>query len=83
MKTTPLYRSSNGDDWFLALDEGMNQLVVLHRPNAASGGRESRTSVEEFLERGGGGPEHQALRQMMGEAKRRLSEPSAPDALSV
>jgi hypothetical protein len=33
-----LYRSTNGDWWSLIRDERMGRVMVLHEPNAASGG---------------------------------------------
>jgi hypothetical protein len=67
MSPEPLYRSPNGDDWFAVTDEATGEVSVLHRPNAASGGRESRVPAAEFLERGApGGPEHRALREFLG-----------------
>ena len=57
-----VYRSSNGDDWLLETDAAGGQ-SVLHRANASSGGRETRMPIEEFLERGGGGPEISAVRK--------------------
>ncbi|MCW4113493.1 hypothetical protein NPA31_000780 [Aurantimonas sp. MSK8Z-1] len=64
IETRMLYRSSNGDDWLLAREDG--RVFVLHRPNAGSGGRESRIEIGEFLSRGGGGPEHQELLRLIG-----------------
>lgn len=58
-----LYRSDNGDAWFLTRYSGSNAQAVMHRPNPQSGGRVSYTKVDEFLKQGGNGPEHQALRQ--------------------
>jgi hypothetical protein len=58
----PIYRSSNGDDWFLRTEPGTGRLSVVHRPNASSGGAESTMPAEEFLQRGGGGPEVRAVR---------------------
>lgn len=61
MIVEPVYRSSNGDDW--SLEQGADgAMTVVHRAAPSSGGQETRTSVDEFLERGGGGPEVQAVR---------------------
>jgi hypothetical protein len=65
-----LYRSPNGDAWFLETTEG--GLFVVHEPNASSGGRISRLAVEVFLQRNGRGPEVEALLRV-------LRKPSAPD----
>ncbi|WP_102958392.1 hypothetical protein [Mangrovicella endophytica] len=65
MSEVSIYRSSNGDDWIL--ETGLDgSRVVLHRANPSSGGKETRMAVEEFLQRGGGGPEVAAVRQAVG-----------------
>jgi hypothetical protein len=56
-----LYSSSNGDRWFLVQREGRS--LVRHEPNLSSGGAPSETDAEEFLSRGGQGPEHEELRR--------------------
>ena len=62
--TTPIYRSSNGDQWYLVLDtEGMSGR---HQPNAASGGRPSLTDVSAFLSEGYG-PQHEALVRLLND----------------
>lgn len=61
-----LYSSSNGDRWFLIEREGRN--VVRHEPNLLSGGAASETDAEEFLSRGGRGPEHEELRRYLDHA---------------
>jgi hypothetical protein len=55
-----LYSSPNGDTWSLFRDDS-GKLLVSHNPSRASGGRPSFTAVDEFIARGGHGPEHQAL----------------------
>ncbi|KAB0680910.1 hypothetical protein [Aureimonas leprariae] len=69
MRDEPIYRSSNGDDWLLRTDTKTGTTSVVHRPNLSSGGRESTMSVDEFLQRGGGGPEVQAVRAALEKAK--------------
>jgi len=64
MQETPIYTSSNGDEWVLVRDAGERPLVE-HRPNAASGGRPARFTIDEFLKPENAGPEHQALRKML------------------
>ena len=55
-----LYRSSNGDVWFLEKsDEG--SLFVIHQGNLPSGGSRTRLSVEEFLKSSRPSPEREAL----------------------
>jgi hypothetical protein len=56
-----LYRSANGDRWLLGRDGAEGPLFVRHEPNASSGGRPSQVGVDEFLRRGGCGPETQEL----------------------
>ena len=64
--TRELYRSSNGDDWYLARESESGRVFVLHRANLSSGGRESRFEIGDFLARGGSGPEHQELLRLIG-----------------
>lgn len=58
-----VYRSPNGDDWLLERDTAGTVVAVVHQANPSSGGACTRTSVKEFLERGGGGPEVVAVRE--------------------
>lgn len=60
-----IYRSSNGDCWWLMRDPALGRMFVRHEPNPESGGRVTDMHVEEFLSRGGCGPEHAALRRIM------------------
>ena len=62
-----LYSSPNGDRWRLIRDPEWGRMFVRHEPNLASGGRVSDTDVQEFLSRGGSGPEYVALRKLLGE----------------
>jgi hypothetical protein len=59
-----LYRSSNGDRWSLVRDDG--KVMVLHEPNASSGGRPSRLGVGEFLVRDANGPQHAEPLRLIG-----------------
>ena len=65
-KRRELYRSANGDAWFLLRDPS-GRVYVEHEPNESSGGQPSRLSVGAFLARGAAGPEHQALNHLIGE----------------
>jgi len=65
-KRRELYRSANGDTWFLVRDAS-GRVYVEHEPNEPSGGQSSRLSVGAFLARGASGPEHQALNHLIGE----------------
>jgi hypothetical protein len=59
-----LYASSNGDHWFLG-HNALGEVVVIHKPNPASGGRISTVPVGTFLAPSNHGPEHQALRELI------------------
>jgi hypothetical protein len=65
-ETTLLYSSSNGDRWFLVQDSDSGRKIVRHEPNRSSGGLPTDTDVEEFLSRDGQGPQHDALRRLLG-----------------
>ena len=60
-----LYRSPNGDAWFLGRDPTTGYAFVIHQPNAPSGGRSSHIELGEFL-RSSKGPEQQALLRLIG-----------------
>jgi hypothetical protein len=60
-----LYRSSNGDRWSLIRDDPSGQVLILHEPNAASGGRPSRLEVGDFLVRDAHGPQHAELLRLI------------------
>jgi hypothetical protein len=60
-----LYRSPNGDSWFLGREPESGYAFIIHQPNAPSGGRKSHTELGEFL-RQGTRPEHQALLRLIG-----------------
>ena len=49
-----LYRSPNGDTWFLGREPANGHAFVIHQPNAPSGGRLSHIEVGPSLERGRG-----------------------------
>lgn len=70
-----LYRSApNGDRWSLGRESVSGKVFVEHEPNAASGGRVSRMSIADFLAHQPGGPEHQALVQLIGTLVERKTE---------
>ncbi len=58
--------SSNGDRWYLGTDEATRRTFVLHRANDASGGHETRSDVQAFLNAGSMSPECQALTALLG-----------------
>lgn len=61
-----LYRSPNGDSWYIARDQANGHGYVLHEPNSASGGAPAPISVSEFLKGEAGAPEQQALLRLIG-----------------
>jgi hypothetical protein len=60
-----LYRSPNGDSWFLGREPTNGHAFIIHQPNAPSGGRLSHIEVGAFL-REAAGPEQQALLRLIG-----------------
>ncbi len=64
--------STNGDRWFLGIDNASNREVVVHRGNPSSGGHETTTLVTLFLYQRPFGPEHKALDSLL--ADRRAAE---------
>jgi hypothetical protein len=59
-----LYRSPNGDSWFLGREPTDGRAFILHQPNAPSGGA-CLTSNSGSL-RDAKGPEQQALLRLIG-----------------
>jgi hypothetical protein len=62
---TPLYRSPNGDTWFLARDPETGSAFVTHQANAPSGGHVTDIELGAFLS-GPRNPEHDALLRRIG-----------------
>ena len=60
-----LYRSPNGDTWFLARDPAMGTAFVRHQANAPSGGQVTDIELGAFLG-GPRNPEHEALLRLIG-----------------
>jgi hypothetical protein len=60
-----LYRSPNGDSWFLGREPQNGRAFIIHQPNAPSGGRLSHIELGAFLGAGANGPEHQALLRLI------------------
>jgi hypothetical protein len=59
-----VYRSSNGDCWYLVREPGSERMFVRHQPNRASGGSSSLMSIEDFFAEGHG-PQQEALRRLI------------------
>jgi hypothetical protein len=61
-----LYSSSSGDSWSLTRNKS-GDVIIRHEPNRASGGKPSEIELSSFLETTKRGPEHQALRELIGQ----------------
>ncbi len=61
-----LYRSPNGDAWYLGREPQNGHAFVIHQPNPASGGHVSHIELGAFLLQGGSSPERQALLRLIG-----------------
>jgi hypothetical protein len=61
-----LYRSPNGDTWFIGREPTNGHAFIVHQPNAPSGGRLSHIELGDFLRDGKGRPEQQALLRLIG-----------------
>lgn len=59
-----LYRSPNGDAWFLGRDPSDGRAVIIHEANRPSGGQVSCMDLGQFLTQGDG-PEQQALLRLI------------------
>jgi hypothetical protein len=64
-ETRQLYRSPNGDTWFLARDPATGSPFVRHQANAPSGGQVTNIELGAFLS-GPRNPEHEALLRLIG-----------------
>jgi hypothetical protein len=64
-ETRQLYRSPNGDTWFLARDAATGTAFVRHQANAPSGGHVTDIKLGAFLS-GPQNPEHEALLRVIG-----------------
>jgi hypothetical protein len=60
-----LYRSPDGDSWYLGREPTDGRAFIIHQPNSPSGGRLSHIELAEFL-RIAQGPEQQALLRLIG-----------------
>jgi len=66
MEKRELYRSANGDRWFLVRDPETGSLFVRHEANIPSGSQVTDLDIDAFLSGGQGNPEHQALLRLIG-----------------
>jgi hypothetical protein len=76
--TRELYRSANGDRWSLVRDDHSNKVLILHEPNAASGGKPSRLEIGDFLTRDAHGPQHAELLRLIGTLFDEIDEGGSP-----
>jgi hypothetical protein len=60
-----LYRSPNGDTWFLGREPTNGNAFIIHQPNAPSGGRLSHIELGDFLRIEPKGPKHQVLLRLI------------------
>jgi hypothetical protein len=60
-----LYRSPNGESWFLGREPANGLAFVIYQPHSPSGAQLSHIELGEFL-RSGNGPEQQALLRLIG-----------------
>jgi hypothetical protein len=63
-RSAELYRSPNGDTWFLGREPENGHAFIIHQPNAPSGGRLSHIELGAFL-REAAGPEQQSLLRLI------------------
>ena len=59
-----LYRSPNGDSWYLGREPVDGRAFIIHQPNGPSGGRLSHIDLGEFL-LSGDSPEQRALLRLI------------------
>jgi hypothetical protein len=71
-----LYRSPNGDSWFLVRDPVTGSAFVRHQANASSGGHVTDIELGAFLS-GPQNPEHEALLRLIGAS---ILDPRAAEA---
>ena len=75
-ETRLLYRSPNGDAWFLARDPTAGLAFVRHHANASSGGRVTNIEIGAFLGEPRH-PQHEALVRLIGTL---IADPKAAEA---
>jgi hypothetical protein len=61
-----LYRSPNGDSWFLGREPTNGYAFIIHQPNAPTGGRLSHIELGDFLRDNANTPEQRALLRLIG-----------------
>ncbi len=78
-----IYKSENGDTWRLIRDAVSGRVLVRHEANPSSGGHVAEVEVEEFLSRGGSGPEYAAMRRLLGTPTRDAGTQTASSSRSA
>jgi hypothetical protein len=78
IQTRTLYTSAGGDAWVLRRNRS-GDVVVAHQPDRASADKSSEIDLGSFLAKANQGPEHQALRQLIGELIESNSVPAEYD----
>jgi hypothetical protein len=73
-KTRQLYRSANGDRWYLAREIDSARVFIKHEANEPSGGHVTEIEIGDFLISGGHGPEHTELLRLIGTLVEACSE---------
>lgn len=61
-----LYRSPNGDSWYLGREPTNGHAFIIHQPNGPSGGQLSHIELGEFLRDGSDRPQQRALLRLIG-----------------
>jgi len=65
-KKRELYRSPDGDRWYLARELETGRLIVRHKANVPSGGQVTDIDIGAFLSEGHRHPDFQALLHLIG-----------------
>jgi hypothetical protein len=70
---TEIYRSTNGDQWYLVQVQkpGSQRTLIRHQPNRASGGQSSLIDLNDFLLEGHG-PQHESLLRLLDARRQRV-----------
>ena len=66
IETRRIYRSANGDEWYLARGTPSGRVFIRHKANKPSGGPMTDIEIGDFLTSGGHGPQHAELLRLIG-----------------
>jgi hypothetical protein len=78
IQTRTLYTSAGGDAWVLRRNRN-GDVVVAHQPEGVSDGNPSEIDLGSFLADANQGPQHRALRALIGELIESNSVPAEYD----